>query len=399
MLAAHAIQHTPLRVVFLTHSYPRTSGDAAGSFLLTLAQALLAQQVHVDVLAPAAAGLAAYEVLDGVPVHRFRYAPRSWETLAYTGTMAETVSASLSGKIALAGYLYAQSRATRRLVQRVAADVVHAHWWFPAGLAATRRACRNRPLVVTMHGSDVRLALRRASAHPLFRRVMRRAAAVTTVSSWLADHVRHMSPTTEPTVSPMPVDTALFEPGPAAARAAGELLFVGRLNEQKGLAFLLDALRSVRSAVRLHVVGDGPDAAALRERAGQLGLAQRVTWHGALPRASLVQLYRGASAVVVPSLDEGLGLVAVEAQLCETPVVAFASAGLLDVLSEDGGVLVRPQDVAALAAAIDRVLTNPELARSLGSAGRRRALARFAPDAVASRYAALYRQVARDAAS
>jgi glycosyltransferase involved in cell wall biosynthesis len=393
------IRATSLRVAFLTHSYPRFSGDAAGSFLLTLAQALVAHDVLVDVLAPAAQGLAAHEVLDGVPVHRFRYAPRSWETLAYTGTMAETVAGSLTGKAALLGYIYAQARTTRALVQRLSIDVVHAHWWFPAGLAATVRARRGRPLVVTMHGSDVRLAARKSWAHPLFRRVMRRAASTTTVSTWLADQARAMAPEARPIVAPMPVNTALFEPGPRDKRAANELLFVGRINEQKGLRVLLEALARARSEARLHVVGDGPDVNPLREYAATLGIAPRLTWHGTLPREKLVPLYQRASAVVVPSVDEGLGLVAVEAQLCETPVVAFASAGLLDVIKHgDTGVLVPAKDVASLAASIDSVLADGALQRSLGIAGRRQALATFSPDAVAAGHAALYRRLVPHAA-
>lgn len=99
-----------MRVLFLTHSYPRWMGDAAGSFLLRLATALGDRDVQVRVLAPNAAGLARDEVIGGIPVHRFRYAPRTWETLAYTGTMAEDARASLKGGAALGGLLPAASR-------------------------------------------------------------------------------------------------------------------------------------------------------------------------------------------------------------------------------------------------------------------------------------------------
>jgi glycosyltransferase involved in cell wall biosynthesis len=93
----------------------------------------------------------------------------------------------------------------------------------------------------------------------------------------------------------------------------------------------------------------------------------------------------------MPSREEGLGMVAVEAQLSGAPVIAFASGGLTDVV-EDGrtGLLVPPGDVHALAAAIDRVAADPALAADLGSAGRGSALARFAPRAAAARYAAIY---------
>jgi glycosyltransferase involved in cell wall biosynthesis len=384
-------------VVFLTHSYPRFSGDAAGSFLLALAQALAAHDILVDVLAPASTGLAAYEVLDGIPVHRFRYAPRSWETLAYTGTMAETVAGSLTGKLALGGYLVAQGRALRRLVERVNADVVHAHWWFPAGLVASAPRRRGgRPLVITMHGSDVRLAAGRPWAHSQFQRVLGSAIASTVVSNWLRRQTLEIAAQFDPAVIPMPVNTQLFKPDPSASRARDEILYVGRLNEQKGLRFLLAAVARMRQTVRLAVVGEGRDEAALRAQAESLGIANRVTWHGQLPRESLVGLYQRASAVAMPSLDEGLGLVAVEAQLCGTPVVAFASGGIVDLITDgESGLLVPARDESALAAALDRVVADQELFATLSSGGRIRALMHFSPDTVGAQYALLYRVICK----
>jgi glycosyltransferase involved in cell wall biosynthesis len=110
----------------------------------------------------------------------------------------------------------------------------------------------------------------------------------------------------------------------------------------------------------------------------------------------LIDFYRGATAVVVPSREEGFGLVAVEAQLCETPVVAFASGGLADTI-EDGvsGYLVPPGDGAALASALDAVVAS-EGRHEVGKAGRQSALARFAPESVARRYRELYDTVLKD---
>ncbi|HJU74541.1 MAG TPA: glycosyltransferase family 4 protein [Gemmatimonadaceae bacterium] len=386
-------------MVFVTHSYPRFIGDAAGSFLLTLAQALTARDIHVEVVAPASKDLAPYEALGGVPVHRFRYAPRAWETLAYTGTMAESVTGTVSGKVALLGYLLAQANATRKLVRRLAAPIVHAHWWFPGALSAGMLVRRPTRIIVTLHGSDVRLAARTAWAPGLFREVVRQVSAVTAVSGWLAQQARAMAPKAEPIVAPMPVDTTMFAPPTLDVRRQGEVLFVGRLNAQKGLHLLLAALQSVRHLDRLHVVGEGPDGAALRRQADSLGLADRITWHGALARESLVALYQRATAVAIPSLDEGLGLVAVEAQLCETPVVAFASGGLPDVVHDGAtGVLAPAGDVRALAAGLDKILGSSELAITLGRNGRRRALETFSPDAAAARYVDVYRRVLNRAA-
>jgi glycosyltransferase involved in cell wall biosynthesis len=101
----------------------------------------------------------------------------------------------------------------------------------------------------------------------------------------------------------------------------------------------------------------------------------------------------------VPSENEGLGLVAVESMLCETPVIAFRSGGLTDVVIDgETGVLTPPGDAAALASAMDAMVRDARRAAALGRAGRLFALARFARDRVAGRYRSIYRQALEDAA-
>jgi len=188
----------------------------------------------------------------------------------------------------------------------------------------------------------------------------------------------------------MPAAVELFAPG--GPRAPDRLLFVGRLSAQKGLAVLLRALPDVEPAVSLDVIGEGPDGDSLRRLAAGVGIAARVRWHGTLPQSRLAEFYRTATALVVPSVDEGLGLVAVEAHLCEAPVVAFDSEGLRDVVADgETGLLVPKVDAAALGAALNRLLRRADRGATLGVEGRRRALERFAPDAVARRYLGIYR--------
>lgn len=378
---------TPLRVLFVTHAFPRQAGDAAGAFVLALARAVQREGVEVEVLAPSAPGLAGSDTIEGIRVRHYRYAPRAWETLAYTGTMAEQVSGSLRGKLALALMLWRGRRAVRAAVRAWRPHLVHAHWWFPSGMMCGGHGV---PMIITSHGSDVRLA-RGARARTLFQRVARQSAGMYAVSGWLARMAREALGGRSVETAPMPAATALFTPPAPDAHEKDRMLFVGRLNAQKGLDDLLQAMARARRAWTLDVVGDGPDGDALRRRAESLGVADRVTWLGHLPQSELPALYARSAALIIPSTEEGLGLVGVEAALCETPAIAYASGGLTDVVRDGAtGWLIPTGDVAALAHAIDGVVERPTRARAYGAAARVRALATFSPEAVGARYRAAY---------
>ena len=382
-----------MRALFLTHSFPREPGDAAGSFVLRLAVALRDHGIDVHVVAPSADHLPATDRFDGIPVERFRYAPRRYEKLAYAGNMHTQVRDSWGAKLALLGFLGSEFGSAVRARRAFEPDVVHAHWWFPGGLVGTwLSGLSGVPLVTTLHGTDVRLARGTAMARPLFRRVLQQSSAVTTVSRWLAHEVESLVSGVHAAVAPMPVATDLFSPG--GAREPNRLLFVGRLTAQKGIEGLIDAMARMRNRATLDVVGDGTLADKLASRVRELGIGDRVNWLGQLSQPRLVDLYRRATALVVPSIDEGLGLVAIEAQLCETPVVAYESGGLTETVQHDRtGILVPPGDLGALATALDSLLDAPERASEMGRAGRMVALAGFAPESAARRYAGIYRSV------
>jgi glycosyltransferase involved in cell wall biosynthesis len=169
------------------------------------------------------------------------------------------------------------------------------------------------------------------------------------------------------------------------------LLFVGRLNQQKGIEYAVRTVALLPADVTLDVIGDGEDEGEARRIATELGVADRIAWHGRKRQADLARFYQCAEAVLMPSMEEGLGLVAVEAALTETPVIAFDSGGVTDIVVEGvTGALAGERTPPALAAAVQRVLDRPDRGRSLGVEGRRRALSRFAPEAVADRYLRIY---------
>lgn len=385
-----------LRVLFVAHAYPRYLGDPVGSFIHNLAVALRDEGVDIIVVAPSAPNLASHDLLDGIPVHRFRYAPRSRETLAYSGTMNAQVSGGLGGKCLLVSFVIAELWAALRLCRRERIQLVHAHWWFPGGVVARLlRAITGTPYIVTMHGSDIRLALGSRAGKWLYRVVARASAAMTAVSSWLAGGAQQLAPETPVRVAPMPVLTGLF--APVVGAETNRLLFIGKLSAQKGLDRLLRAMSLMRVPASLTVVGAGRvDDAHLRGLAESLGLAARIEWLPLLSQRELALQYRRATVHVIPAYDEGLGLTAVESMLSETPVVAFGSGGVPDVvLHEDTGLLVQRGDEPGLARALDTLLDDPDRRAAMGRAGRSHALNTFGACAVARRYAELYRSLVK----
>ncbi len=359
-----------MRIVFLTHNYPRFPGDVSGSFLATLARALVDQGAEVRVIAPSDGGETGSPTLDGIPVRRVRYAAPHRETLAYRGTMADAAR-SPAGAVAVWSLITALRRAAREEVA-LGANLIHAHWWVPAGVAAPRGV----PLVVTVHGTDAALLERSWLARRLARSVFGRAQVVTAVSPNLAQLVeratgRGIGPGFR---QPMPIDSSAYRSWSAGG---GGLVLVGRLTAQKRVDLALRALAvSGHGQWVLTVIGEGPERPALESLRDRLGLGTRVRFLGATPPSRVAELLAAADLVLFPAKNEGFGLAAAEALMAGVPVVACTDGGgVLTIVPPTGaGRHVEPTP-EAYARAIDELLADreaPARARELGTGWRER---------------------------
>jgi glycosyltransferase involved in cell wall biosynthesis len=188
------------------------------------------------------------------------------------------------------------------------------------------------------------------------------------------------------------VDTEIFRPDPAVARNDDEILCVGRASDpNKGVKTLVEALALLPASVRLTLVDDDHPDNSARKRAREMGCAERMHITGRVSNERLIELYRRAALVVVPSRYEGFGLPAVEAMACGTPVVATEAGALSEVMrAAGGGVLVKRDDPGALARGITGLLEQPAARAELGERGRRGVGAVYAWPRVAQATAAVY---------
>jgi len=314
-----------------------------------------------------------------VRVSRVRYASPEEERYAYTGHMAGAVR-SVAGLSAL----WSLHRALGREAARIATgtpSVIHAHWWIPAGLAAPERF----PLVVTSHGTDVRL-LDLLPARLLARRVFRRAKVVTAVSRHLAGRIHDATgrEVGNAYVQPMPVDTVGWQ-----WSGGGEgIIVVARLTAQKRIDLVIDA--AGRLGVPCVVVGDGPERAALEARASAVA-SGLVEFTGTLPFDEVRARLLAAAVAVLPARAEGFGLAGAEALMSGVPLVVCRDGGGLLDLAGTAAVQVVDPSAQGLARGVQAALSSAgarDAARQAGVAWR----TKLEPDAVARRAESWYRE-------
>lgn len=394
-----------LRVLVVTSTFPRWADDRGPPFVLELCRRLSAH-FEVHVCAPHAAGAAVHERMDGITVHRYRYAPPRLETLAYDGGILSRLRERRARYLLVPLLLGAQYLAVRALIKRHRFAVIHAHWILPQGLLSLLAAgAQGPPVVVTSHGADL-YGLR----HPLLQRLkrwtVRRAGAVTVVSEAMRRQVHVLAAGVDARVIPMGTDlTSQFFPDGDGRREPGLILFVGRLVQKKGVDVLLHAFARVlqgRADATLHIVGDGPERTSLEDLARRLGLGGAVSFVGALPKTELPVWYRRAALTVVPSVvtdsgdQEGLGLVIVEAMGCACPVVVSDLEAVRDLASDgDTARVVPPGDPQRLAEVVLEVLDDAAQRERLGRSARRWVAERFDWSASAAGYQALLDNVAQ----
>ena len=269
-------------------------------------------------------------------------------------------------------------------------DVVHAHqlWAAPSRVAALTARTRRATVAVTDHGLLGRRA--RPLAHRLVDRFL-------TVSQYSAD-VLGVDPA-KTTVIHGGVDPRRLSPDPSRDRSG--VLFVGRLTPHKGVDRLIEALPPGAELTVVGTSGHDPDPpeSGYGDRLRRLAAAdgRRVRFLGAVTDEELVDLYRSAAVLVLPSVErtcygkaiavsELLGLTVIEAMACATPVVASRLGGLREVVRHgETGYLFTPGDVGELRGRLEELLANPCLARAMGDAARQLAVDRFTWDACARR--------------
>ncbi len=352
-----------MHVCVLTTSFPRRRDDFAGVFVYNLARGL-SKRGKVSVVAPNDGRSARYEEHGHLCIHRFTYAwPPRWQRLAYGAGIPNNLRRRPWVALQIPAFLAMFLRTAWRVCADC--DVVHVHWAPLAWLGLALRRRYGIPVVLTVHGSDLR-SLPPLSIRPALERVDAVVAAAPETEALLQEMgVAYRS-------IPLPIDEGMLQPGMSPGAVAGELglrvgddvvTFVGRLNEFKDPLTLIRAAPLVlarRPQTHFVIVGDGPLADDLRAAVDNLGLGQAVHFAGARRDVghflALAKLF-----VALSPVENAWSMAIAEAMHMRVPCI-ITRAGRTEQLFThlEDSFLIPPGDENALAEAIVRLLSREE---------------------------------------
>jgi len=275
------------------------------------------------------------------------------------------------------------------------ADVLHAQDIAGVLPCMVAQRVRNAPIVTTYHSSHF---LRRASSpfwRPIFRRFLMAADRNLAASTEIASVAERIAPGVRVEPVTNGVDTSFFRrvepalPRPPSGRR--RLIVPRRLFPKNGVEFLVRALPHIAQEVDAEaiVIGDGPERGPLERLAGEVGVADRLTFLGSRAHAQMPALLSSGDLAVIPSLMEATSVAALESMACELPVAASRVGGLPEIVDSEVGALFEPADAASLASVVVDLLRSDGL-RELGARARRRVVERWSNERLVDHHVEVY---------
>ncbi len=388
-MAGNSENGRPLHILTLTPFFPSQENEVRGCFIAEPLAEL--KQLGVD-----------SSVIAVTPVYQPQYhastvAPARWVRYPQ---IPGNFGLSSAGK-----FLYGSlSRHVQELHAIKPIDVIHAHAALPCGDAARRlSSLLNVRFVVTVHGLDVLHTSYQKGASSAWRRdaalkVYSQARTAICISGKVQEILKANAPAEgSSTVVYNGVDPALFFPNPDEVSPRGqEILIVGNLQRSKGHEVVLRALANLRSScpyLRCRIIGEGPDRNSLAAMASDLGIGSQVQFVGRQTRLEVAEAMRRCTVFVLPSRNEGLGCVYLEAMSSGKPAIGCSGQGIDEVIEHGkNGWLVPADGLRELVQGLSTLLGSAELCSRLGHAARQTILETFTLSHQAKKLARIYRK-------
>lgn len=373
-----------MNVLVLGSVYPRFEEDNEVPWLRKSVDTLRDSGVNVEILAPSYRGLHSHSI-DGISVHRFRYAPKNLEILTHDEGAPTKIAKNPFLQLLAIPYCISGFFKCIALARKGKFDIIHAHWPFPHALIALGASkLFHIPLVLNFHGAELLLIRKKKWIRPVMKFIIGQASAIFVNSHFTASKISAIRPVkTEwsPYGSPL-ASGEIPPPHPRIGRY--RILFVGRHIERKGIEFLIRAAALLDpEKFEVRIVGKGNLTESLKSLAAEIA-PQNVTFTGPLSPEELRKEYLESNCFTLPAIvdsrgdTEGLGVVLIEAMQYGLPVVASHVGGIPDaVVDGESGILVPEKSPKALAQAFVQLEKDTDLEKRLWEGAKKRILECF----------------------
>ncbi len=343
-----------MKVAICTTNFPRWQGDFRVPFILEAARAISHHGNEVKVLTMHTPGASTHEYFDEIEVFRAKYLPEKLEVLQKDASgIPEAWRRGFLPKLATIPFLLRFILLIAK--QAKGSDIIHCNWSLSGLAAYLSKFVHKTPYIITVQGSDVFKTINIPVVRNVIGLALRKASHIIALSNELKNAtIRFGVPAERITVIPNGVNISQFPVGSKEGRK-NQLIFVGSLIERKGVSYLIQALANLVATqpdLRLIIVGEGKDRGLLEELTNRLGLQTNVIFLGTQSQDKVSKLLRESRLFILPSIEEGQGVVLVEALASGTPCVGSRVGGIPDVITSDVGKIVEAGDVTGLEEAV-----------------------------------------------
>jgi glycosyltransferase involved in cell wall biosynthesis len=393
-------------VLILTTSFPLNASIAVGIHIFEKCRHLIKKGVKVHVIAPHQAGSKTKDIVDGIRVDRFRYFfPVKWQRVAYGSGIPTNLMNSWLARIQLPFFLLAFLFAAVKKVKRV--DIIHCHWSIAGLVGVIVGKLFNKKIVMMVHGAELFVM----GNHPILRFVLKHVDLCICNSTFTEKKILEICPVKEHVVISPGVDIHRFYPQKNVPNLRNRLnispteifvLTIGKFIPRKGIEYLIDAFNIIVhkkkiDTIKLRIGGRGPLKPKYENMINQYSLSNFIGFLEYINDEQIPSYYTETDIFVLPSIvdergdTEGLGVVFLEANACQTAVIGSRVGGIKDVIHDGvNGYYVEQKNAADLADKIIKLAHDPNLREKMGKNGRKIVEQRFNWDMITAKLVDIY---------
>ncbi len=396
-------------------TFPKWEKDSELRIVLDIAQNIKKYypSVNIFVLSPHHKNSKKKEIINNIKIYRYQYFFEHLEKLHHGDGMLANIKKNKLLLFLLPLSIISQILAIKKIVKKHNINIIHAHWLIPQGFIAVlykKIFNKNIKIICTLHGSDI-FSLQNIILKNLKKYILKNCNLISAVSSTIKKEIlKYKISSQKIKIIHNGIDlnfTHITKNKNDLKRqyniSSFCLLFVGRLNEQKGIKYLINALPKVIKKlpkIKLLIIGEGPDKNKIKKQVQKLNLNQNIIFTGKIENQLLPSYYNMADIFIGPSIitknnsTEGFGMVLLEALINETPVITTNSGGMTDIIENNiSGIIVTPKNSGAITNAVLDLLNNHNKRKILSDNGKKLVLDKFNWKKISFEYFSAYQQI------